>query len=147
MRSIARARVAATVLVGSAADATGADPAAATVLIRVKGDVTAVLGADVRVWRRSLELHEVQIATGSGFIISPTGYIITNSHVLRGGRAKVIVEGQFVDVTVLVRTIYVVVTTGDGEPVLLEVWAPEAKIAAAREAFRAWERAVSARRP
>ena len=40
-----------------------------------------------------------------------------------------------------------VVTTAESEPVLLEVWAPEAKIGSAREAFRAWERAVSAGRP
>jgi S1-C subfamily serine protease len=91
------------------------DPAAATVMIRVRGEITAALGPDMKAWRPSVELQEVQIGTGSGFIVSPAGYIVTNSHVIRGRQAKVTVEGQLVELTISVRAIYVVVPPRPGD--------------------------------
>ena len=115
MRSIACSLVA--ILLSCAAQAAAAtDSASATVMIRVLGEVTAALGPDMKAWRPSAELREVQLGTGSGFVIAPGGYVLTNSHVIRGGRAKATFDGQPVELTYSVRAIYVVVPARAGDP-------------------------------
>jgi len=68
-------------LVSTAAHAQAVvDPAAATVLIRVMGNVhleVTELGAT-----RTIDRVDVQTGTGSGFVVSPFGYIATANHVV-----------------------------------------------------------------
>src|SRR6476619_4185053 len=61
-------------------------PSDATVYVRLVGSVhvevddTAIGGG-----RRAADLDHVEIGSGSGFVISPYGYILTNEHVIASG--------------------------------------------------------------
>src|SRR6266480_2353951 len=84
-------------------------PSDATVFIRLVGSVhveiddTAIGGG-----RRTADIDHIEIGTGSGFVISPYGYVLTNQHVIAngehllaratGGKAKIAVTISRIDV-------------------------------------------------
>ena len=78
-----------------------ASPADATVFIRVFGDVRAEFSGAVG--GRTEERAGIEVSGGTGFVVSPFGYIVTAHHVVVGGESvEEVVGGQvrlMVDVT------------------------------------------------
>ena len=104
---VMRALAVALVLIPSVAQAERAkSPADATVFVRLVGSLHAEI--EEAGFKRTADLDRVEIATGSGFVISPYGYVLTNAHVItnseqflvtRGGQqAKVTVNVSRIDV-------------------------------------------------
>lgn len=84
-----------------------AAPANATVFVRVLGNVRAEisqLGGAARVEERT----DVEVGSGTGFVISPFGYIVTAYHVIAGDDSVETVPGGRVRVTVDVSRLEVV---------------------------------------
>jgi S1-C subfamily serine protease len=93
-------------------------PAEATALVRLVGHVRVLRGEDERAWReRLLDLHEVEVGIGSGFIISPEGWVITNHHVVSDERSVVLVQGRKLEVSVAITGIEVVLPGDARQPV------------------------------
>jgi hypothetical protein len=80
-------------------------PSDATVFIRMFGVVRAEYQ---RAWKETVESPEVEIATGSGFVVSPAGYVITNDHVVSGEDVTMQRRGTPVRVRVEVKRVEVV---------------------------------------
>ena len=59
-----------------------ASPADATVFIRLVGSVHAEF-EEAGAAKQTTDLDRIEIGTGSGFVISPHGYVLTNEHVIR----------------------------------------------------------------
>lgn len=92
-------------------------PLEATVLVRLIGHVRVLRGEDERVWReRLLDQTDVEVGVGSGFIVSPEGWVITNHHVISGERKTLVVQGQKLEVSVEATSIEIVMPPQPGQP-------------------------------
>ena len=83
------------------------NPAAGVVFVRVIGTVVATLGDETGFNRRQIQLDDVQIASGSGLIVSPYGYIVTNNHVIAGGELRGYLRGVPTQFTLTVQRVQV----------------------------------------
>ena len=103
--NIAWTLVAAMVLFPDCAHAERAtSPGDATVYIRLVGSLHAdIEEAGVK---RAVDVERVEIATGSGFVISPFGYVVTNNHVVASGEPFLLTRGiQHIKITTKVSRI------------------------------------------
>ncbi len=76
---------------GAAAAQRVRSPAEATVFIRLIG--SAHIEFDDAGIKRTVDLERVEIGTGSGFVISPFGYVLTNAHVVESGEPLRVTKG------------------------------------------------------
>ncbi len=84
-------------------------PLEATVFIRVIGHVRVLRGEDERVWREQLlDVREVEVGTGSGFVVSPHGWVVTSNHAVRGERSSILLNGEILEVAIDINRIEVV---------------------------------------
>lgn len=97
--------------------ANASDPADAIVFLRVFGDVQAEF---TRPWRQAFVREDVEISTGSGFVIAPSGLILTSHHVVEGKTTAVRIEGEDARMTTTVKRIEAVV--GGEAPQTFESW-------------------------
>ena len=81
-------------------------PSEATVFIRVIGDLR--LEYERFGMKESMERRDTDISTGSGFVISPLGYVLTSHHVVSSGTTTEEIQGIEVQVTRQVARIEVV---------------------------------------
>jgi len=96
----------------------GTRPSDAVVFIRVSGDVHVDATRD---WEGPESFEDVEIGMGSGFVVAPSGLILTNHHVVTGGRTVELVQGSEVEVRTEVRRIEVAVG-GGGRHGRFEAW-------------------------
>jgi S1-C subfamily serine protease len=94
------------------------DPADALAFVRVKGDVRTEF---TKVFKPSIVRKDVEIATGTGFVIAPSGLVLTCNHVISEEPVERVVEGQAAEVTIEDRRIEVVLTSG-GSTQTFEGW-------------------------
>ncbi len=96
----------ATAMASGGRSAGAVDSSRATVFLRVIGDIEVVADRETTpIARTRLQRTNVQIATGSGFLFSSTGQILTCHHVISDGERTGLVEGKKAKVLVRVRRI------------------------------------------
>src|SRR5262249_49582623 len=87
---------------GPAAAQRAKSPADATVFIRLSGSVHA----DIIDWvgfKKSVDLNQVEIGSGSGFVISPYGYVLTNDHVVSNSEPFTVTSGGLQQVKITLK--------------------------------------------
>lgn len=96
---------------------TQAPPAGAEAVayIRVIGDFRAEYK---RVWKLPVHRRDIEIATGSGFVIAPGGLVLTNYHVVSGRSFVRPIEGEPAEVTMEVTRIEAVIGAEDARQAL-----------------------------
>jgi len=85
------------------------DPAEAVAFVRVIGDFRAEYK---RIWKLPIEEREIELATGSGFVIAPSGLVLTNHHVVAGRTSVRELDGELAEISVEVKRIEVVLRPG-----------------------------------
>jgi S1-C subfamily serine protease len=85
-------------------------PKDGSVFIRVVGKLQAEYSD---IWERSIEEQDVQIGTGTGFVISSFGHILTNYHVISDEELLENIAGVDVELRLEVERIEVVFPTGN----------------------------------
>ena len=68
-------------------------PADAAVFIRLVGSVHAEI--EEAGLKRTVDLDHVEIGTGSGFVISPYGYVLTNDHVVNNSEQFLVTSPHY----------------------------------------------------
>jgi hypothetical protein len=92
-----------------------ASPADAMAFIRVLGDLNVRF---TRTFKPTLVWKDVEVATGSGFVIAPSGLLLTSRHVLSHEPVARVVEGLEAEVGVGQRRIEVAIGPGGSGAVL-----------------------------
>lgn len=64
------------------------------------------------VWKKTFDRSGIEIGTGSGFLVSAAGYIVTNHHVVSGEDFEVRVDGRPVKVNLSIERIEAVFASG-----------------------------------
>jgi S1-C subfamily serine protease len=81
----------------------------AMAFIRVIGDLQVRFTSP---WKQEIAEEDVEVGTGSGFVIAPSGLILTNHHVVSGETVTARIQGEDARVTTTVKRIEVVVGSG-----------------------------------
>ena len=66
-------------------------PADATVFVRLTGSVH--VDYEDLTGKQAMDVDHVEVGSGSGFVISPDGYVLTNEHVIRSGDTFKVANG------------------------------------------------------
>lgn len=86
----------------------------ATVFIEVSGEITITTSDTARLTGDVVERRSVKIRSGTGFVVAPLGYVVTNHHVVNNVAFPATRAGRTLQVTVAVERIDVVYPRGSG---------------------------------